>query len=164
MTTLPKIRDLPEPTNRVTCLHGVLIEGYCPDCDLNQKLQSKNLDSPKHDCKWEEVATEIGRLVARKQEAYGDSFGKSAMFLKTLYPDGVRPEQYMDFLFAGRMFDKLSRIANDKDALSESPYEDILGYALLGHVKDKERREHDRPTAPTRDPTVPTKERYDSPR
>lgn len=34
-----------------------------------------------------------------------------------------------------RIFDKLMRIANKKDAFAESPYADLAGYALLGEKK-----------------------------
>jgi hypothetical protein len=36
-----------------------------------------------------------------------------------------------------RIFDKLKRIATNKDAFGESPYGDIIGYGLLGLHKDK---------------------------
>jgi len=78
----------------------------------------------------------IGKLVAEKQEAYGDSFGKSDRILEILYPDGIKVEQYNDMLTMARIIDKLFRIANDKDALGESPYRDICGYGLLGYVRD----------------------------
>ena len=35
-----------------------------------------------------------------------------------------------------RIFDKLKRIATQKNAFSESPYQDIVGYGLLGTERD----------------------------
>src|SRR5690625_1515778 len=78
------------------------------------------------------IAKEIGELVQEKNQAYGNSFGKSGDFLKLLYPDGIKPEQYQDMLLVARIFDKQMRIANKKDAFGESPYKDIAGYEILG--------------------------------
>lgn len=80
---------------------------------------------------YQEIATRIADLVEEKNAAYGSSFSKCDTFLQLLYPDGVKPEQYQDMLTIVRIFDKLMRIANRKDAFGESPYGDILGYALL---------------------------------
>ncbi len=81
--------------------------------------------------KYEWLGTEIGRLVDEKNRAYGDAFNKSSDFLKILYPDGVKPEQYGDMLAVVRVFDKLMRIANQKEAFGENPWRDICGYSLL---------------------------------
>jgi len=81
--------------------------------------------------KYERLGTEIGRLVDEKNRAYGDAFNKSSDFLKILYPDGVKPEQYGDMLAVVRVFDKLMRIANQKEAFGENPWRDICGYSLL---------------------------------
>lgn len=80
---------------------------------------------------YEEIAARIGRLVQEKQRAYGDSFGKSGEVLKILYPDGISTEQLKDALTITRILDKLFRIATDKDALGEDPWQDIAGYAIL---------------------------------
>ena len=85
------------------------------------------------------TATEIGKLVSEKQEAYGDSFSKSEEIIKILYPNGVKPENYRDLLTITRIIDKLFRIATRKDAFGESPYRDITGYGLLGTVSDLEK-------------------------
>lgn len=79
-----------------------------------------------------EIGQEVGKLVAEKQKAYGDSFGRSGECLRQMYPDGIKPEQYDDLLTIARILDKLFRIANDPDAFSENPYQDIVGYGLLG--------------------------------
>lgn len=83
------------------------------------------------DGKYQEIGMKIGALVDQKNKAYGDAFNKSNEFLKILYPNGVRPEQYGDMLAIVRVFDKLMRIATDKDALGESPWNDIAGYGVL---------------------------------
>ena len=84
------------------------------------------------------IATEIGTLVGEKNKAYGDSFAKCGEFLRILYPDGIKPEQYTDALCIVRIFDKMKRIATDKDALGESPYRDIAGYGILGIVNSEQ--------------------------
>ena len=86
------------------------------------------------------TATELGKLVKEKQDAYGDSFSKSEEIIKILFPDGVKPENYRDLLTITRIIDKLFRIATRKDAFGESPYRDIAGYALLGLVSDLKKR------------------------
>ncbi len=37
-----------------------------------------------------------------------------------------------------RIFDKMKRIATQKDAFGESPFKDIAGYGLLGAMAHKE--------------------------
>ena len=77
------------------------------------------------------VGASLGRLVAAKNAVYGDSVRSSAAVLEILYPDGVKPDQFRDMLLIARVLDKLSRIANRKDAFGESPWRDIAGYGLL---------------------------------
>ena len=81
---------------------------------------------------------EIGELVERKNQAYGDSFRKSGEILRILYPNGMEPDQYDDVLAIARIIDKLFRIATDRDALNESPWEDIAGYGVLRSAQLKE--------------------------
>lgn len=85
---------------------------------------------------YEEIGAAIGRLVSEKQAAYGDAFGKAGQVLAILYPDGIPPEKYGDALAVVRVVDKLFRIATDKDAMGESPWRDIAGYALLSIGRD----------------------------
>ena len=85
---------------------------------------------------FKEIGTNIGALVDEKNSAYGNSFAVSGEFLKLLYPDGIKPEQFTDALLLVRMFDKMMRIANKKDAFGESPYGDLAGYSILGISKD----------------------------
>ena len=81
---------------------------------------------------------EIGELVERKNKAYGDSFAKSGDILRILYPNGLEPDQYDDVLAIARIIDKLFRIATDRDALGENPWEDIAGYSLLRGTQVRE--------------------------
>lgn len=82
---------------------------------------------------YEKVGQAIGQLVDEKNKSYGSAFEKAGDFLKILYPDGVKPEQYTDMLAIVRVFDKMMRIATDKDAFGEDPWCDIAGYAILLH-------------------------------
>ena len=77
------------------------------------------------------VANEMADLVVEKNAAYGDSFNVSGEFIKLLWPNGIPKKSYTDMLAIIRIFDKMKRIATDKDALGESPWKDILGYAIL---------------------------------
>jgi hypothetical protein len=81
---------------------------------------------------------ELSDLLTAKDAAYGSAFSQCGEFLRLLYPDGLRPEQYDDALCLVRIFDKAKRIATRKDAYGESPYQDLAGYAVLGLVKDRE--------------------------
>ena len=81
---------------------------------------------------YSKVGEDVGRIVKEKQIAYGDSFGRSGECLRQMFPDGIKPEQYDDLLTIARMLDKLFRIATDPGAFDENPYQDIVGYGLLG--------------------------------
>ena len=87
---------------------------------------------------YQELAKDIADLVTEKQKAYGNSFDQAGDFLRLLYPNGIPPESYGDMLCVVRIFDKLKRIATNKDAFGESPWGDIIGYGLLGLNKDLE--------------------------
>lgn len=80
---------------------------------------------------YQREAQKVASLVEEKQQAYGDSFGKSGDVLALLYPNGIAPHQYDDMLAVVRIIDKLFRIANEPDYNGESPWQDINGYALL---------------------------------
>ena len=88
--------------------------------------------------KYTKIGTELGELVDSKNEAYGNSFAKSEEFFKLLYPNGIPVSSYGDILLIARIWDKLMRIATDRDALGENPYQDIAGYALLGINKEEQ--------------------------
>lgn len=81
---------------------------------------------------YEELGRTVGALVDVKNKAYGSAFDDAGEFLELLYPRGITPDQYGDALALVRIFDKMKRIATNKDALGESPYQDIAGYGLLG--------------------------------
>jgi hypothetical protein len=81
---------------------------------------------------FERIGTEVGRLVASKNLAYGGSFARSGEILVILYPDGIAPEKYTDALAVTLVLDKLFRIAAQKDAFGESPWRDVAGYGILG--------------------------------
>jgi len=83
------------------------------------------------------VALECANITLEKNEAYGNSYGKIGAFLSLLYPDGVSQDQYGHMLTLTRIFDKIMRIATDKDAFRESPYKDIIGYCLLELQKEE---------------------------
>lgn len=88
--------------------------------------------------KYVDVATEIGKLITEKQAAYGDAFGKAQEVLKVFYPNGIPVEKLADALTVVRVVDKLFRIATDKNAFNEDPWQDIAGYAILSVVRNKE--------------------------
>jgi len=90
--------------------------------------------------KFLEESKRIGNLVEEKNAAYGDSYQMSQVVIRTLYPNGIKVEQYRDVLAIIRVVDKLFRIANNKKAFEESPWTDIAGYGLLGSVYDKEEK------------------------
>jgi len=82
--------------------------------------------------KYEEIGTQVGKLVQEKNQAYGDSFSRSGEVLTILYPHGIQPHQYKDALTIVRVVDKLFRIATNRDALGETPWRDVAGYGILG--------------------------------
>jgi hypothetical protein len=81
--------------------------------------------------KYEDTGAEIGRLVDKKQKAYGRSFDHVGQILAIIYPSGIRPEQYDDLGGMIRILDKLFRIATQKNAFGEDLWQDVAGYALL---------------------------------
>lgn len=91
---------------------------------------------------YKSIGEQVGTLVQQKQAAYGDSFGKSGDIMRILYPDGISPGQMDDALAVTRMLDKLFRIATDRDAMGESPWRDIAGYALLSIRRVESKPQH----------------------
>ena len=91
--------------------------------------------------KFSEIGFDVGTLVNSKQKAYGDSFGRSGECLRQMFPAGIKPEQYDDLLTIARIIDKLFRIANNPNAFEENPYQDIVGYGLLGMKRHAEKLE-----------------------
>lgn len=82
--------------------------------------------------RYEEIGTSLGKMLRDKDRAYGRAWLRVSDFLKLLFPKGISPEQYVDALLIVRVFDKLSRIATDKDAFNEDAWKDLAGYAILG--------------------------------
>ena len=97
---------------------------------------------------YQSIALSIAATVEKKQAAYGDSFGKSGEVMRVLYPDGIPPEKMGDALTVVRVLDKLFRIATDRDALGETPWRDIAGYALLSVARAEEAKLGTGPTNP----------------
>lgn len=97
---------------------------------------------------FEDLGTEIGRLVDSKNAAYGDSFGKSGDVMRLLYPEGIRPDQYDDALGVIRVVDKLFRIATDRDAFGETPWRDVAGYGIRAAARVEAARAARRPLVP----------------
>ena len=82
-----------------------------------------------------ELANGIGKLVEEKNKAYGSAFDRAGDFLRVLYPEGIKPDQYKDMLCIVRVFDKLMRIATSYEGTEEKKvqaYSDLSGYGLLG--------------------------------
>lgn len=79
-------------------------------------------------------AQTIGELVKRKNLQYGDSFSKSQQIIQILYPNGVHPKQYADFLALIRVIDKLFRVANGNQG-DENAWDDITGYGIIAGIK-----------------------------
>lgn len=79
---------------------------------------------------YENIGSHIGKLVQVKNEQYGDAFHKSGDFLKILYPNGIKPDQYEDMLGLVRLFDKQMRIAHGNQG-NENAWNDIAGYGIL---------------------------------
>ena len=91
-----------------------------------------------------ELAKDIGQLVESKNKAYGSAFDKCGDFLRVLYPEGIKPEQYKDMLCIVRVFDKLMRIATSYEGTEEKKvdaYSDLMGYGLLGLRASLEEKE-----------------------
>lgn len=80
--------------------------------------------------KYTKKAQQIAELVSLKNAQYGNSFQESAKILETLYPNGVKPNEYDNMMVIVRVLDKLFRVANG-DLGNESAWDDIVGYALL---------------------------------
>lgn len=134
--------DVSSPESLTLCsscgsLYNNVLWTDCPTCVLGTPKMAGHPDKPS---KFEEIALKIGKLVAEKNLAYGDSFSKSGAIMKILYPEGIPVDQIDNALAIVRIVDKLFRIATDKDAFGESPFGDIAGYGILGVASAKEPR------------------------
>jgi hypothetical protein len=90
-----------------------------------------------------ELGLSIGKLVDKKQKAYGDSVTKCHEIMKVLlsdyhnkeehtytFPESLLPQMLLDI----RKIDKMNRrFSNpDGDLMGENPYQDDTGYDMLG--------------------------------
>jgi len=80
------------------------------------------------------VGQMLGEIIEVKDKKYGSSFEKSTDFIKLAYPNGVPVDQYKNMLTITRIFDKIMRVATNKDPEGETPFADIGGYALLAVI------------------------------
>lgn len=86
--------------------------------------------------KFQITAERLGNLVTEKNEAYGNATIVVSECMKSLYPNGIKPEDYYNSLLIVRVLDKMCRISVGKDgSFSESSWSDIAGYGLLGAVE-----------------------------
>ena len=83
-----------------------------------------------------QITDSIAEMLEQKEAAYGNAYDKSEEYLKLLYPGGIKPCHYRHLLFQVRIFDKLMRIANNKEAFGEEPYKDIAGYGTKGYQRE----------------------------
>jgi len=102
-----------------------------------KKIITKTSDMDSYDS----IGWDVGQLVQAKQNAYGDSFGRSGECLRQMFPEGIKLNQYDDLLTIARILDKLFRIANDPKAFSENPWQDIVGYGLLAMKRYDEKND-----------------------
>lgn len=99
----------------------------------------------------ETIALEVADLVDEKQKAYGDSVGKSERIMEILledYDNGdgtytIPKALLAHLLYQIRIIDKQNRVFSnpEQDLMDESPYADILGYALLMLAKQEKEKE-----------------------
>lgn len=90
--------------------------------------------SKKFDKKLKSRMKQMRKLISEKNAAYGDSIGSSEKIFKLYYPNGITPDQYGDVLLMVRILDKLSRIATNKEAFNEEPWQDLVGYGIRGYM------------------------------
>lgn len=122
-----------EHNPKIPCYHLEHIDATCKGCNRNPEPTEY---IPHKSNYYKDLGAAIGELVDEKQEQYGNSFGRAGEILQILYPGLINPEQYKDMLAVVRIIDKLFRIANG-DQGSESAYQDIAGYGLLGAGRPK---------------------------
>lgn len=111
--------------------------------------ESEGLDSGKAG-RFMDIATQAANLVARKNAAYGNSFEVAAeqwhaRLHKYDTGDGHYkiPKSLVSLMLTiVRIDDKINRIVSnpDVDKMDESPFSDILGYALL-EIEKAERKD-----------------------
>lgn len=90
-------------------------------------MTSETVKAPE----FKRIATEIGELVASKNEAYGNSFQHSGEIMKFLFPQGIPPEKYIVALALVRIIDKIFRLATNPNYNNENCWQDMAGYCVL---------------------------------
>lgn len=92
---------------------------------------------------FEDIGRVIGAEVDQKSCAYGnggaskDSVESIGEQLESFYPNGIPVKAYREAALLVRILDKMNRIAyGNKAAFGESPWKDIVGYAIRGYAMD----------------------------
>ena len=104
---------------------------YMTDAPMDESKPDEVKPVADESNKFEEIARQVAEIVFTKNKVYGNSFEESGKIMNTLYPLGVKSGEMVDMLAIVRIIDKLFRIATDKHALGENPWQDIAGYATL---------------------------------
>jgi hypothetical protein len=87
-----------------------------------------------------QITEELTTVVLEKDKMYGSAIEKGTTIFKTLYPDGIKVEQYQDALLLVRTIDKVCKIANrtreNREKEDETPWLDVAGYAIRAIFQD----------------------------
>ncbi|MEH7116091.1 hypothetical protein V7128_01530 [Neobacillus vireti] len=132
--------------NKVDLVHykvGInFVEGDSSVVDIDKIKPLEEDEQTQEEGYFESLALEVGKLVDQKQKAYGDSVTKCYEIMKVLLQDYSNndgtytiPESLIPImLLEVRKIDKTNRrFSNpDGDLMSENPYQDDVGYSLLG--------------------------------
>lgn len=107
------------------------------------KVVQEAIDEDRHG----KIAQDVASLVSEKQKAYGNSVDKVERVIEVLmeqYDNGdgtytIPKELIPHLLYQVRILDKQNRVFTNPqgDLMDESPYKDILGYALLMLAKQE---------------------------
>ena len=89
----------------------------------------------------QQLAEEVGTLVALKRDFYGDSISSSDAMLTILFGPSIPAERFGDVLLIARVLDKLQRLAHRSPDEAESPWLDIAGYAICGIEQQRKAQE-----------------------
>ena len=119
---------------------GVATQSTKKDFD---KVVKEAIDEDRHG----KIAKDVASLVSEKQKAYGNSVDKVERVIEILmeqYDNGdgtytIPKELIPHLLYQVRILDKQNRVFTNPqgDLMDESPYKDILGYALLMLAKQE---------------------------
>jgi hypothetical protein len=118
------------------------VEGGSSVVDIDKIKPLEEDEQTEEKGYFESLGWEVGKLVDQKQKAYGDSVTKCYQIMKVLLQDYSNndgtytiPESLIPImLLEVRKIDKTNRrFSNpDGDLMSENPYQDDVGYSLLG--------------------------------